>query len=82
MAQNIAVYVGPASDSLCLISVYRHARQSQNYRKGLASLDVSRRSYVNPTAASAYRVLRWIESQGDGYTDEDGVIMSEGHWVW
>lgn len=82
MAQNTAVYVGPASDSLCLIEVYRHARKSKNYRKGRASLDVSRRSYVNPTVSSVYRVLRWIENQGDGYTDKDGTIMSEGFWTW
>ena len=80
MAQNIAVYVGPTSDNLCMISVYRLARRSRNYREGLASLDIPRRSYINPTLASAYRVLRWIDQQGDGYTDEDGVIMSEGHW--
>lgn len=83
MAQNIAVYVGPTADNLYMISVYRLARWSRNYRKGLASLDgISRRSYINPTAASAYRVLRWIESQGDSYTDEDGVTMSEGRWTW
>lgn len=82
MAENVSVYVGPTSDGICLISVYRRARQSKNYRKGLASLDIPRRSYINPSLASVYRVLRWIESQGDGYTDEDGVIMSEGHWVW
>ena len=80
MAQKIAVYVGPTADNLCMISVYRLARRSRNYRKGLASLDISRRFYINPTLASAYRVLRWIDQQGDGYTDEDGVIMSEGHW--
>jgi len=71
MAQNIAVYVGPTSDSPCMVSVYRLARQG----------GVSRRSYVNPTAASVYRVLCWIESQGDARTDdEDGVVMSEGRW--
>ena len=81
MAQNIAVYVGSTADNLYMISVYRLARWSRNYRKGSASLDdISRRSYINPSTASASRVLRWIESQGDGYTDEDGVIMSEGHW--
>jgi len=69
MARNISVYIGPASDSPCMVSVYR-------LRQG----EVSRRSYVNLTAASERRVLRWIESQGDGIEDEDGVVMSEGRW--
>jgi len=82
MAENVSVYVGPTSDGICLISVYRRARQSKNYRKGLAAgADISRRLYADPTLASAYRVLRWIDQQGDSYTDEDGVTMSEGHWV-
>ena len=81
MAENIAVYVGPSSDGT-LISIYRYLRRSRNYRKGLSGLDISRRLYADPTPASAYRVLRWIEEQGDSYTDEDGVIMSEGHWTF
>lgn len=82
MAKNVAVYCGPSSDDSLLICVYRHARQSKNYRKGLASLDVSRRSYISPTPASAGRILRWIDKQGDSYTDEDGITMSEGHWTF